>query len=288
MLAHLVRKIVFIYTLLISTSGYSQIFGKVIDSVTNTPVEFVNVWVKNTMKGTTTNSKGAFEFESAKVGDQLMISYLGYEEIEFTAKTENLIKLKPISIELAEVLIMPMKGEEQLRIDSYKKYKKIRDFYFNGHYSLARFYEYKVNYEQTPFINKVSIVVSNSLKNNAKFKMYLVKADKTGKPSKQKLSEYYILESENGQNEVSIELTEENILFPEEGFFVVVERLNLEENKFSNKIASNILQPAIGMERENSENNTWLGFSGKWITPKELIKFAGSNKNIAVNIELTN
>jgi hypothetical protein len=76
-------------------------------------------------------------------------------------------------------------------------------------------------------------------------------------------------------------------LFPKNGFFVVIERLNLNENKFSNKLASDILQPAIGMEVDLNEPNTWLGFGGRWISPNELAAYTGSDKNIAINIQLT-
>ena len=281
------KKIIYTLIILVSTQSFSQISGNVSDSKTGLPIDFVNVWVKNTLRGTTTDVKGNFDFENGKIGDTLLISYLGYEELEFIAKKENLVKLNQNQIELDEVVIMPMKNEQIKTINSYKKYKKIKEFYFNGHYSLARFYEYKDDYRQNPFIKKLSIVVSSALKNKAKFKVHLIKADKDGKPSNQILSEYYVLETNKGENEISVDFSNEKIMFPKEGFFVVVDRLNLKENKYSNKLASDILQPAIGMEKEDNEKNTWLGYSGKWISPNELKRFAGSNKNIAINIELT-
>ncbi|WP_176328502.1 hypothetical protein [Arenibacter amylolyticus] len=53
-------------------------------------------------------------------------------------------------------------------------------------------------------------------------------------------------------------------------------------------MAVDIFQPAIGMEKEDSHKNTWLGYSGKWIAPDELTTFTGSNRNIAINVELSN
>lgn len=281
------KKISYILLLLVTAQSFGQISGNITDNKTGLPIDFVNVWVKNTLRGTTTNANGNFDFENAKVGDTLLISYLGYEELEFSAKKENLVELIPTSIELDEVMIIPMRNEQIKTINSYKKYRKIKEFYFNGHYSLARFYEYKKEYEQNPFFKKLTVVVSSALKNKVKFKVHIIKAEKDGKPSNQILSEYYILETDKGENEITVDLTEEKLMVPKDGFFVVVDRLNLKENKFSNKIASDILQPAIGMEKEDNEKNTWLGYSGKWIAPNELKRFAGSNKNIAINIELT-
>lgn len=287
MLAHIMRKIFCIISFFVTAQNFGQISGKVIDSETRLPIDFVNVWVKNSLRGTTTNENGTFEFENAKVGDTLLISYLGYEEFEFLAEEKNEIKLIPTSIELDEVTIIPMRNEQIKEINSYEKSRKIKEFYFNGHYSLARFYEYKKEYQENPFIKKISLVVSNALKSNVKFKVHLIKADKNGKPSDQIISEYYILETGKGENEVTIDLSNEKLMFPKDGFYVVVDRLNLKENKYSNKLATDILQPAIGMERQDNEKNTWLGYSGKWIAPSELIRFAGSNNNIAINIELT-
>jgi hypothetical protein len=76
-----------------------------------------------------------------------------------------------------------------------------------------------------------------------------MEADKNGEPSDRALSDAQLLSCSKGRTEVFVDFTQERIIFPENGFFVVVDRLNLEENKFSNKIAKDILQPAIGIER---------------------------------------
>ncbi len=280
-------KIKYLLLIFVSVQCFSQISGNVTDSVTELPIDYVNIWVKNTRNGTTTNSSGNFNFESGKVGDTLLISYLGYKELQFLAQKENNVELIPDEIALAEVLIIPMRNTQIKIINSYNKSNSIKEFYYNGHYSLARFYKYKKEYEQSPFINKISLVVLSALKNKVTFKVHLIKADKEGKPSDQILSEYYIITIDKGKNEITVNFSNEKLIFPKNGVFVVIDRLNLEENKFSNKLATGILQPAIGMEKENSEKNTWLGYGGKWIAPKDLKKYAGSNKNIAINIELT-
>ena len=281
------RNIKYLLLIFISAQCFSQISGNVTDSETGLPIDYVNIWVKNTRKGTTTNSSGNFNFENGKVADTLLISYLGYQELQFIAQKENTVKLIPNEIELGEVLIIPMRNTQIKTINSYNKYNAIKEFYYNGHYSLARFYKYKKEYEQSPFINKISLVVLSALKNKVTFKVHLIKANKEGKPSDQILSEYYILTTGKGKNEITVDFSNEKLIFPRNGVFVVIDRLNLKENKFSNKLAKGILQPAIGMEKEDSEKSTWLGYSGKWVVPKDLMKYAGSNKNIAIKMELT-
>lgn len=265
----------------------SQISGTVIDVQTEKPITFVNVWVKNSLKGATTNEKGVFHIKNGVVGDTLLISNLGYEEKQLVAKTNNPIKLIPKEIALDEVIVIPLKEEKISELKSYKNKGKIKDFYFNGHYSLARYFPYNEQFNDHPFIKSVSLITLSALKNDVSFRVQLIRANKQGRPTKIPLSEYYLVTAGKGKNEVKINLLEEKLLFPENGFFVVVDRLNLEENKFSNKLAKNILQPAIGIEPEDSETVTWMSFGGLWIHPNDLQNFAGTNKNIAVNIELT-
>jgi hypothetical protein len=118
------------------TQSIAQITGKVTDAETGLPIDFVNVWIKNTMVGTTTNENGLFEFERAKVGDTLLISYLGYAQAEFLAEMKNAITLQPVSTQLDEITLIPMRNERIDEINSYEKYKKVREFYYNGHYTL--------------------------------------------------------------------------------------------------------------------------------------------------------
>lgn len=275
--------------LVILTYSFSsaQLIGIVTDKKTGNPLQYVNVWIKNTLKGATTNNNGEFKMEYGKIGDTILISNLGYQEKELLADSINKIELEPKEIELDEVVIIPFKNVNIAPVKSYQKKGKVTEFYHNGHYSLARYFPYKTNYLDYPFIKNISVVTSNALKNEVTFRIQLIQADKNGKPAKTPISEYKILKTGQGRNETFVDLIDERIYIPKNGFFVVVDRLNLEENKFRNKIAKNILQPAIGMEPNDMEPNTWMYFGGRWIEPKELISFVGTAKNIAINVELT-
>ena len=265
--------------------GFSQISGKVSDADTGEPLPYVNVWIKNTAIGGTTGIQGQFSIENGKVGDTLLISNLGYQEQILIAQSENHIQLVPQEIVLNEVVIIPMHNQNKREIRSYDKYSRLGDFYFNGHYSLARYFPYSQEYAKNPFIQKISLVTTSALK-DVKFKVHLLSADESGYPAARALSDSYVLECDKGKSEVAINFENEKILFPKTGFFVVVDRLNLEENKFSNKLAKDILQPAIGMENDEQPMNTWMTFGGRWLTPKELAKNVGW-KNIAVNVQLS-
>ena len=265
--------------------GFGQLSGSVSDAESDEPISYVNVWIKGTAIGGTTGIQGEFFINDGNVGDTLLITNLGYRDQILIAQSENQIRLVPQEIALSEVVVIPMRNENQEEIRSYDKYSRLSDFYFNGHYSLARYFPYSEDYAENPFIQKISLVTSSALK-DVKFRVHLLSANESGYPTARALSDYHVLECSKGKSEITIDFQNENILFPKTGFFVVVDRLNLEENKFSNKLAKDILQPAIGMEKDEHAMNTWITFGGRWLTPQELEKNQGW-KNIAVNVFLS-
>jgi hypothetical protein len=56
--------------------------GLVADSASHRPIPYVNVIIKNTQRGTTTDEKGYFSL-SADLADTLVFSFVGYKTLEF-------------------------------------------------------------------------------------------------------------------------------------------------------------------------------------------------------------
>ncbi len=77
-----------ILALLLVTCGYAQeaiiIKGLVADSATLRPLPYVNIIVKGSARGTTTDRGGAFAL-SAHPRDTLLFSFIGYRTLEFPA-----------------------------------------------------------------------------------------------------------------------------------------------------------------------------------------------------------
>ncbi len=112
--------------LLIQVKVSGQIItGRIIDSKTNEPLEYVGIGIINTNYGTITDSNGYFRFK-AKVNELsvVRISMIGYEPQEFTVKelknNKNEIKLNEKTIELAEIIIEPTK-ERKIGATSYSR-----------------------------------------------------------------------------------------------------------------------------------------------------------------------
>jgi CarboxypepD_reg-like domain len=110
--------------LLIQIKVSGQIIeGRITDSKTNEPLEYVSIGIINTNFGTITDTNGYFKFE-AKVEELsiVRISMIGYEPQKFTVKAlrnnKNEIKLNETTIELAEIIIKPTK-ERKIGATSY-------------------------------------------------------------------------------------------------------------------------------------------------------------------------
>ena len=83
--------------------------GRVIDKITQRPIETVSVYFDNTTIGTTSNEKGEFSISyTDAIQSTLVISYLGYEKVlisDFRKNNNLLVELIEAHNELDEVLI---------------------------------------------------------------------------------------------------------------------------------------------------------------------------------------
>ena len=93
-----------------------EIHGQVVDAASGTPVVGGNVLIKGSKIGTVTDGSGNFVIR-AKPGTRLVISYVGFENIEVVAKDGKLsVKLKPNKDPLTDVVIT---GYQQIKKESF-------------------------------------------------------------------------------------------------------------------------------------------------------------------------
>lgn len=94
-------KSLLIYLLLLSTFGFAQnydIGGKVKETSTGLPIPGVNVQVKNSSKGTSTDIDGSFVLKGIPSGSTVVFSFIGYKNVEYKVTSTN----KEVSISLKE------------------------------------------------------------------------------------------------------------------------------------------------------------------------------------------
>jgi len=101
--------------ILIQVNVSGQIIeGRITDSKTNEPLEYVSIGIINTNFGTITDTNGYFNFEATVEELSIVrISMIGYEPKKITVKdlrnNKNEIRLNETTIELAEIIIKPTK-----------------------------------------------------------------------------------------------------------------------------------------------------------------------------------
>ncbi|MBC2846419.1 carboxypeptidase-like regulatory domain-containing protein [Winogradskyella flava] len=100
------KKITFLLAALsFSMLSFSQIIIKGIVQNDSMALESANIIIKNSKKGTATNSKGQFRIE-AKKGDTLSVSYLGYETKDIVLDDDTTYKIRlEESNQLDEVVV---------------------------------------------------------------------------------------------------------------------------------------------------------------------------------------
>ena len=97
-----------LFLLIFPISVFSQdilITGLVVDDDSNQPLPGVNVIIKNTAKGTTTDFDGLFELKTV-IGDTIVFSYIGMKDKEIIALSAPVsVRLESESNELDEVVV---------------------------------------------------------------------------------------------------------------------------------------------------------------------------------------
>lgn len=287
------------YLVLIFLTCFSitaQIKGFVVDDK-NQPIPYVNIWVENENIGTTSEENGSFSITVEDQNKVFIFSALGFETKKVKVSEAEKVVLKRIIFQLDEVVISKSKSTVEIEIGNSKH---INLSHLSGAKPLilAKRFNYSNDFSKTPNIKNTIIFTKNEIK-NATFKLRIFGVDKEGGPGLDLLNEDIIVKVKKGKRENKIDLTNYNLLLPQNGIFIAFESMIIDSNKFelkytesnSRKIkeqvayAPNIVCNAVELE------NTFEYSGGKWIQRKKSISENNyKNKVIepAINLTLTN
>ena len=163
------KKILIFTLLLIANSLHAQLTlkGKIVDEFNN-PMPYVNVFMKNTTFGTTTDDDGKFFLKTTKYRGTIEISFVGFQTqtIKVNQKTKYLnIALKEGSNELEEVILVtkPKKRLKKKENPAYRILKEIWKRKRKNGLDLVDYYQYKkhsaieigLNNLDTVFLKKI-------------------------------------------------------------------------------------------------------------------------------------
>jgi hypothetical protein len=295
------KKILAIIILLVSNLCFSQLKSIIIDSKTKEKIPYVNIWIENENIGTTSNEKGEFELEIDSTKN-ILFSAIGFETKKISSDSiKNILELRPITTELDEIIISSKKLTQELIVGKFKKLK-INHYYKNGikPWIIARFFNYKEKYDKTPFLKKIRLLTKSDVK-NSKFNIRLYALNENGEPKNYIYDKNIIGIAKKGKKITEIDISKLNIEFPENGFFIAIEWLIIEENKHEykytmqgskKKLEGISYEPAIGTIPTETSENSWVFNQGKW---KKTSKTTGTSKEYegkymltAIELTLTN
>jgi hypothetical protein len=218
----------------------------------------VHNWVGS--KNIGSNLKDKIALDTSKT---ISFSAIGFE-------IKKYIELDSVKTNFDKTRINSEKKSEKLTIGEIKKYK-IKNSVGIGIGSkpliIARNFNYHTTYEKTPFIKKISVLTVSKTK-NSKFNIRLYGKNNNGEPENLIYDENIIGIAKKGKKVTEIDVSELNIKFPENGFFVAIEWLIIPNNKYEsndakkqNKIS---YQPAIGTIPTATNENSWTIKQGEW------------------------
>ncbi|MDR6968762.1 hypothetical protein J2X31_002788 [Flavobacterium arsenatis] len=218
----------FLLLLLIGFLGFSQTKGLVVDE-NNKPIPYVNIWIENGNIGTTTEEDGRFSLEIKNQEKNLIFSALGFETKTIKATEAEKVVLKSVTIHLDEVVIKQNSVKQKMELGYYESggFRYHMSHFVDGIY----FNFSEVEKEKYPFINQLKFKTLSKNK-NAVIRIYLVESNEDGSPSERTLSEEIIVEVKKGKVKNVIDLSSRKIAIPQNGFFIVFEKLKVEQNKY--------------------------------------------------------
>jgi len=158
-------RLIFLFLIIISNPIFGQTFsGKVIESKSKVPIEFVNIGIIGKNIGTTSDMKGNYKIviDSLFDNDTLLFSCIGYlphkmKVEDFKKLTNRDVQLKKKTYELDEIVINPKKFKQQI-LGIKSKSKRMQ----------AGFKDNKLGYElglllkvkKSAFLEKVDISIA--------------------------------------------------------------------------------------------------------------------------------
>lgn len=235
-----------ILILLVLTFGLQaqklEVQAQVIDAESQQGIPYVNLWFVNLKKGTSATAQGklSFSVDRALLEKLVVLSCVGYKRDTLTVQKlmNSTVSLEKSTDELDEVRIQPIRGDNRKRVNSFRGKRIVGLGNFSGGAypsALARFYSKPQDFDAVCFLEEVEVQfyqVYGTLNPAGKFRLRVLEVGKDGKPGEDLLSTNKILSRSEDQRKLKIDLTPYRLQFPEEGIFIAVEHLFIEENAF--------------------------------------------------------
>jgi hypothetical protein len=288
------RRLLIIVLILIPVNIFSQISGIVMDKSAGYPVQNANIRIENEEIATTSDNEGKFTFRKDVFNKTLIVSAIGFTTERIVADKEFLrIELKTRVYQMIDFFITAERSKPEFVVGKYER-DSVSDWYCSkaGPWMVARYFKYDTLYEQTPRVKELTLL-TDSQSDTLTFSIRLLNADNNGKPGFPILKDDLIITALKGKRDLKVDLTEFQIGFSKNGFFVVAGSQIPESNKreINNKkkqkqLNSKRCEPCFGIVPGRKSTGYWTYKNGKWRNDRK-INHDKSGKPMDIAIELT-
>ncbi len=265
--------------LLIAFSVQSQrvfIKGTLLDADTKKPVMYANISFLNSSDGISSKEDGTFELSVFKnyLKGKVHISCLNYKDTIVNAKDliDATLNLQS-KTEVLNEIILSRKLEQQLILDPVKR--NIISMHSRGLRMVAKYFPNTKANKCCKYLTKVTIEFPKRINKKAKFRFRIFDMDtKTGTPKNDLLLENIPVNITENQKNVELDITDQNIEMPENGFFVAFEKLFIPYNKYGTNTdpgggGKGFYAPIIGVTKskfyKRNIGRNFIFTKGKWL-----------------------
>ncbi|MFS4467714.1 carboxypeptidase-like regulatory domain-containing protein [Maribacter sp. 2210JD10-5] len=244
-------------------STNAQMEATIIDSITGESVSQVNIWLTDKGQGTFSDEKGFFSFKKTFGAEKVIFSAVGYKTKEVPInQIHEKILLSPQTTVLNEAVVQARKSKRRLtkRVNRINRLR-IKSILpgFENPQILAKYFPYKKEYRKTRFLKEIRLFTQSSYE-HASFNIRLFSVGKDSFPDGYIYSKNIRVLTRKGKKITRIDLNDENIVFPEDGFFLGVEWVRVKENLS----IWNSFEPYIGFEIHDNNEGSWFYRRGVW------------------------
>ncbi|MDT0643512.1 carboxypeptidase-like regulatory domain-containing protein [Zunongwangia sp. F363] len=232
----------FLLCFYLTTAQEKHVVGQVVNAETLEPLPYVNIVLEEKHRGTSTDGQGRFSFllKNAAASTVLKFSYVGFKtkRINLAALEGKVVRMQPEVSNLSEVRLYNITREHSEKINDFRGKDPIGLGNFSGGQFpsiVARYYERPENFEGGCFLEQVEVRFFSTGLNSgrrSKFRLRIMAVGEDGLPGEDLLRSDLIVERDPNRFKVKMPLLKYRIFIPEEGFFVAVEHLFIEENKY--------------------------------------------------------
>ncbi|MFV8281552.1 carboxypeptidase-like regulatory domain-containing protein [Christiangramia marina] len=222
----------------ISSNAQSEMIeGVVADSVTKEPLSFVNIYVLNTSQETTSNKNGYFQLKEPNPGQNLRFGYVGYDskDITYAKKQMDTIFLSQNKEQLNEVIVQAPLQDKTIKIKASKSKDRL-GISNSGDDEGARIFlcffpkpsELK---DEAAYLKSAEIFLFKgigSVKRDYIFRIRILSLTEDAEPGYDLIDNITV--TGRPGSKVRVDLEDERILIPENGFLIGVEGLQIDQN----------------------------------------------------------